>query len=55
MSSEVLIDRSLEPIRHGWEALPVPLSQGLSPLVNRCHSESCHESTKPEPHPLGAR
>ena len=52
ISSEVLIDGSLEPIRHGWEALPVPLSQGLSPFVNRCHSDSCHESSKPEPRAL---
>ena len=55
MSFEMLTDDSLEPIRHGWEALPVPLSQGLSRLAIRCHSESSHESSRPELHQLGTR
>ena len=55
MSFELLTDDSVELIHRGWEALPVPLSQGLSPPADRCQSELRHESTKHEPHLLGTR
>lgn len=33
-------------MRHGWEALPVPLSQGPFAAVDRWHSEQCHDRTR---------
>ena len=38
--------RTIRPLRHRWEALPVPLSQGPFALVERWHSASCHGTSQ---------